>query len=158
MKTRYISTRIEQCIILSQQSSCPRRQIGAIIVDPESNSVLSDGYNGPPRGGDTLCGGNHCERDTLSILSGVQLERGCHHAEMNAILNAARMGTRTLGAVMIITAEPCLMCAKAIHHAGLKSIYIVEDGYSGASYIGIPYLKENNVNVHAIRREGPQQS
>ena len=31
-------------------SNCPRRKFGALLVDPERNVVLMDGYNGGPRG------------------------------------------------------------------------------------------------------------
>ena len=147
IKYKYISTRIEQCKILSQQSTCPRRQIGAILVDPETNTIVSDGYNGPPRGGEDLCGGSTCLRDTQNVASGTSLEVGCHHAEMNCILNAARVGNKTSGKVMIVTAEPCTMCAKAIHHAGIPEVIVVKGGYLGAVTDGVSYLESNGVSV-----------
>ena len=150
MKKKYIQTRIEQCQILSQQSSCPRRKIAAMIIDPETNSVISDGYNGPPRGGGHLCGGDLCDRDSFNIRSGTHLEIGCHHAELNAILNAARVGNSTSGKVMIVTAEPCLMCAKAIHHAGISQVYLVNGGYAGSEKDGVSYLEENGMLVERV--------
>ena len=150
MKKKYIRTRIEQCLILSQQSSCPRRKIAAMIIDPDTNSVISDGYNGPPRGGGHLCGGELCDRDSLSIKSGTSLEIGCHHAELNAILNAARIGNSTSGKSMIVTAEPCLMCAKAIHHAGISQVILVKGGYAGSEKDGVSYLKETGVQVQGV--------
>ena len=147
IKNKYIKTRIEQCKILSKQSTCPRRSISAMLIDPESNSIISDGYNGPPRGAGHLCGGNTCERDTMKIESGTHLEIGCHHAELNCILNAARAGNSTKNKVMIVTAEPCLMCAKAIHHAGIPEVHIVTGGYTGAIRDGISYLEDNSVKV-----------
>ena len=141
LKDKYIHTRIEQCKILSKQSSCPRRQIAAMLVDPDTNSIVADGYNGPPRGGGELCGGWTCDRDNQCIKSGTNLEIGCHHAELNCILNAARVGSQTAGKVMIVTAEPCIMCAKAIHHAGISEVYVVSGGYSGAAKNGIDYLR-----------------
>jgi dCMP deaminase len=147
VKDKYIQTRIEQCKLLSKQSTCPRRKIAAMLVDPETNSIVADGYNGPPRGAGELCGGDHCNRDTQSIKSGTSLEVGCHHAELNCILNAARTGNSTAGKVLIVTAEPCLMCAKAIHHAGIKAVYIVKGGYSGAIKNGVSYLQENKMET-----------
>ena len=51
-----------------------------------------DGYNGGPRGGGDLCGGDECLRDTMNVKSGTRVEIGCHHAEMNLICNAAANG------------------------------------------------------------------
>ena len=150
LKNKYIQTRIEQCLVLSKQSTCPRRSIAAMLIDPETNSIVSDGYNGPPRGGGTLCGGSECLRESSKVESGTRLEVGCHHAELNCILNAARVGNKTSGKVMIVTAEPCLMCAKAIHHAGIAEVYVVGGGYSGALVNGVSYLEEHGVTVHTV--------
>lgn len=150
LKEKYIQTRIEQCRVLSQQSSCPRRKIAAMLIDPDTNTIVSDGYNGPPRGGGHLCGGELCNRDSYSIQSGTHLEIGCHHAELNCILNAGRTGNSTLGKVMIVTAEPCLMCAKAIHHAGVSEVIVVKGGYSGSAKNGLSYLCEHGVSVRSI--------
>lgn len=147
IKPKYIATRVAQCKILRKQSSCPRRKIAAVLIDPETNTVVADGYNGPPRGGDSLCGGTQCLRDSCNITSGTSLEVGCHHAEMNCILNAARIGNKTSGRVMIVTAEPCMMCAKAIHHAGISQVIVVEGGYAGAASNGIKYLESHGVSV-----------
>ena len=50
MKGKHLAIRIEQCLALSKASNCPRRKFGALLVDPERNVVLMDGYNGGPRG------------------------------------------------------------------------------------------------------------
>lgn len=144
MKKKYISTRLAQCKVLSNQSTCTRKKIAAIIIDPESNTIIADGYNGPPRGGGTLCGGNTCSRTDQNIISGTHMEVGCHHAEMNAICNAARVGTKTLGTEIIITAEPCAMCARAIHHAGITKVYALRGQYG---HDGIEYLQLHGIPV-----------
>ena len=51
MKEKHIRIRIEQCLVLANASNCPRRKFGALLLDPERNVVLMDGYNGGPRGG-----------------------------------------------------------------------------------------------------------
>ena len=78
----------------------------ALLMDPARNVILMDGYNGGPRGGGTLCGGDVCLRDAHAIPSGTMLEIGCHHAEMNVICNAAASGVATKGAWLIVTGEP----------------------------------------------------
>jgi dCMP deaminase len=148
MKDKHIRIRIEQCVALSQASNCPRRKFGALLIDPKRNVVLMDGYNGGPRGGGELCGGDSCWRDSLQIKSGTQVEVGCHHAEMNVICNAAAAGVRCTDAWLIVTGEPCLMCAKLIHHAGIAKVLVVDGGYAGAN--GIQYLRDHNVLVEQI--------
>lgn len=152
MKPKHLAIRIEQCLALAQASNCPRRTFGALLVDPRRNVVLMDGYNGGPRGGGRLCGGEVCLRDDEKIISGTRVEVGCHHAEMNVICNAAANGVRTDGAWLIVTGEPCMMCAKLIHHAGIEQVVIVEGGFMGAN--GVEYLKQHGIVVETT--EGPK--
>ena len=58
--------------------------------------------------------------------SGTRVEIGCHHAEMNVICNAAANGVPTRNAWLIVTGEPCIMCAKLIHHAGISKELVVD--------------------------------
>lgn len=152
MKDKHIRIRVEQCLALAKASNCPRRKFGALLLDPERNVVLMDGYNGGPRGGGELCGGDECLRDTMEVVSGTRMEIGCHHAEMNVVCNAAANGVRCRDAWLIVTGEPCTMCAKMIHHAGITRVLIVEGGYAGAN--GVQYLQNHGVEVVAV--EGPK--
>ena len=74
MKDKHIRIRIEQCLALAEASNCPRRKFGALLLDPARNVILMDGYNGGPRGGGELCGGEACLRDTMKIESKIQLD------------------------------------------------------------------------------------
>ncbi len=152
MKAKHIRIRIEQCLALAKASNCPRRKFGALLLDPHRNVILMDGYNGGPRGGGQLCGGEQCLRDTMGIESGTRMEIGCHHAEMNVVCNAAAHGVASNAAWLIVTGEPCLMCAKMIHHAGIVRVFVVTGGYAGAN--GIEYLRDHGVEVTHL--EGPQ--
>jgi len=143
VKEKHIRIRVEQCLALAKASNCPRRKFGALLLDPERNVILMDGYNGGPRGGGELCGGDVCLRDTMGIESGTRMEIGCHHAEMNVICNAAANGVRCRDAWLIVTGEPCMMCAKMIHHAGIVRVLVVDGGYAGAN--GVDYLKDHGV-------------
>lgn len=146
---KHIEFRLAQAEQIENLSPCTRGKVGAVIFNPESYTVVSDGYNGPPRKGGALCGGNECTRSNLKIESGTHCEIGCHHAEANAISNAARNGVRTLGMSIAITCEPCLMCAKLIHHAGIDTVYYRGNHYSTD---GVAYLKRNDVTLHSIDR------
>jgi len=152
MKPKHIQIRIEQCLALSKASNCPRRKFGALLLDPVRNVVLMDGYNGGPRGGGELCGGDDCLRDTMGVQSGTRMEIGCHHAEMNVICNCAASGVSTRGAWLFVTGEPCLMCAKLLHHAGIVRVVVVGGGYAGEN--GLLYLRQHGVVVDSV--DGPQ--
>jgi deoxycytidylate deaminase len=255
MKPKHINIRIEQCLALAKASGCPRRKLGALLVDPERNVILADGYNGGPRGAEgSLCEGHWCSRNGFNaeemdiveawrhnyeriggpttvqviqvktkdglvlktfdvspleklleeteleamdfseakpnggpldelagvvvpaktipstkqraeawaanmmekhppIQSGTRMERGCHHAEMNVVCNAAANGIKCKGAWMIVLAEPCMMCAKLIHHSGIAKVIVVDGGYMGGKD-GVDYLRNNGVEVQEV--EGPQ--
>lgn len=152
MQEKHIRIRVEQCLTLAKASNCPRRKFGALLLDPTRNVILMDGYNGGPRGGGHLCGGEVCLRDTMGIPSGTRMEIGCHHAEMNVICNAAAGGVATRGAWLLVTGEPCMMCAKMIHHAGITRVLVVSGGYAGEN--GVDYLNAHGVGVTPIA--GPQ--
>lgn len=152
MKEKHIKIRVEQCLALAKASNCPRRKFGALLLDPLRNVILMDGYNGGPRGGGELCGGQVCLRDTMGVPSGQRMEIGCHHAEMNVICNAAASGVACKDAWLIVTGEPCILCAKLIHHAGISRVLVVEGGYIGEN--GVEYLKNHGVEVETV--EGPR--
>lgn len=220
MKSKHLQARIDQCLRNAELSTCPRRKFGAMLIDPGTTSIISDGYNGSPRGAKgTLCKGGWCERDGVTsdtvtigegwrrqadgcrlsqhhelqvringdrvwgfdlssfpgarervqeyaekhrtellekyppVKSGTQMEKGCHHAESNAIANAARRGASTEGAWLVVTGEPCMMCAKLIHHCGVVRVVVVKGGYAGGDD-GVNYLKEHDVTVQYV--DGPQ--
>lgn len=152
MKPKHLAIRVEQCLALAKASNCPRRKFGALLLDPKRNVVLMDGYNGGPRGGGDLCGGDVCLRDSDEIVRGTRVELGCHHAEMNVICNAAASGVATADAWLIVTGEPCPMCAKLLHHAGISKVIVVDGGYRGEN--GVAYLEAHGVEV--VRTEGPK--
>jgi dCMP deaminase len=119
-----------------------------MVLNPYLNVVLTDGYNGGPRGGTRLCGGeNLCTRDQEWLVSGDKTEVGCHHAEQNAVANAARLGVCIQGAWMICTTPPCLACARLVHHAGIVKVVVLSEPYSSA---GVEYLDKNNVKVEVL--------
>ena len=129
-------------------SSCPRGHVGAWIIDPLTNSPISAGYNGPPRGAEGhLCGGGLCDRDTRGIRSGTSTEVGCHHAESNALMNALRTGGNVRGAAIVVSKPPCLSCAKLIHHSGISDVFTIEsDRYPE----GVDYLIEMGVTCTIV--------
>lgn len=153
MKDKHREIRVAQCLALAEASNCPRRKFGALLLDPDRNVILMDGYNGGPRGGGgALCGGDECFRDVQNVPSGTRVEVGCHHAEMNVICNAAASGVASRGAWLIVNGEPCPMCAKLIHHAGIVRVLIVDGGFAGEN--GVAYLDQHGIEI--VKLQGPK--
>ena len=102
---------MRQVYLVASKSKDPRTKIGAVLV--RDNTVISQGYNGFPRG----------LRDAEERYNNrvVKNELVCH-AEHNAILNCARNGISTLGATLYTQGIPCKECAKAVIQAGIKNI------------------------------------
>ncbi len=145
-----LRSKLRQCRENASMSTCilKNRQFGAMLLEPETFHTLLDAYNGGPMGGDNVCGGDRCLREQRRIPSGTCLEVGCHHAEQNLICFAARFGVPTKDKHLIVTGEPCLMCAKMILASGITCVYYVDGGYSTKE--GILYLNTHNVITEAI--------
>jgi len=101
---------------VATRATCDRKHVGAVIV--RDKMILATGYNGSVRGLP------HCDE------VGHMMEDGhCTrvvHAESNALIQAARSGTRIDGAEIYVTASPCWPCFKLIATAGLKRIVFGE--------------------------------
>ncbi len=110
--------------VVAGRSTCLRRQIGAVLV--LEKRILASGYNGAPSGL-SHCEKTGCLREAQGVPSGQRHElcRGLH-AEENALLQAARYGTRCEGGMLYTTHVPCVMCAKMIINCGIKRIVAVE--------------------------------
>ena len=82
-----------------ERSTCLRRCYGAIIV--KNDEIVSTGYNGAPRGRKNCMDLGYCTREAMNVPSGERYEL-CRsvHAEMNAIISAARRDT--LGATLYL--------------------------------------------------------
>jgi len=134
------------CCAVASKSPCLSRQIGAILV--RDNSVVSTGYNGPPRGV-SHCGSarlktdqaliheiaarglewkeeynSMCPRKILDFKSGEGLEWcPAQHAEENAVSNAARLGVSVNGTTLYLnTQPPCQRCLGTLINAGIVEI------------------------------------
>ena len=101
---------------VATRSTCSRKHVGSVIV--RDKTILSTGYNGSVRGLP------HCDE------VGHMMEEGhcvrTTHAEINAIIQSAKNGTRVDGAAIYVTASPCWSCFKAICNAGINRIVFGE--------------------------------
>src|SRR5574342_55469 len=101
---------------VASRGTCDRKRVGAIIV--RDRVVLSTGYNGAPKGLP------HCDD------VGHEMEDGhcvrTIHAETNAIIQAARHGTRIDESTLYTTASPCYNCFKLIVNTGIIRVVFGE--------------------------------
>jgi len=96
--------------------------VGAVVVDPATGEVIAVGANAPI--------GSH---DPTA------------HAEVVAIREAARkLGNyRLTGLTLVVTLEPCAMCAGAISHARIgRLVFGAEDPKGGAVVNGPRFFEQ----------------
>ena len=130
---------------LSFASKCVSKQVGAVIV--KDGRILSTGYNGTPAGyqncSDFWDGkytkDHHDWSKTYEI-----------HAEMNAIIWAARKGISIEGGTIYVTLEPCSECSKNLIASGIVRI-VYEKAYEHTnSKVISKFIKDNNVLIEQI--------
>lgn len=84
--------------------------------------------------------------DNTRIMSVIEFGR-CVHAEMAALMDAARRGTSVNESILFSTTFPCHECARHIVAAGIRKVYYIE-----------PYPKSlvNELYPDSIRIEGDE--
>jgi dCMP deaminase len=107
---------------VAERSTCLRAKVGAVIV--RDRSILATGYNGAP------AGMPHCLDVGCLIYESKtpngEVELNCFrtiHAEINAIAQAARNGTRIEGADVYVTHTPCIHCFKTLVNTGIRRMF-----------------------------------
>jgi dCMP deaminase len=103
-------------VVVARRSTCPRKHVGAVIV--RDKTILSTGYNGSVRGLP------HCDDVGHMMVDGHCVRT--IHAEVNAVVQAAKNGTRIDGATIYVTASPCWNCFKTICNVGITRIVFEE--------------------------------
>jgi len=128
---------LEMAEVLAKRSTCIRSKVGALVV--RGGRIISTGYNGPVSGA-PLC----------SEVGGC-LGAGCNrsiHAELNAILFAARAGISVEGCTLYCSLSPCLHCAQAIVNAGITRV-VYQEQYRKTE--GIEFLMKYLVQVEKYK-------
>jgi dCMP deaminase len=122
----------------SLRSTCPRRSVGAILLDDE-NRIISTGFNG------SKSGEPHCIDVGCLTLDDDHCIRTIH-AEQNVIGRA-----RSQGVKMYCTDTPCLGCLKTImaHNPGM--IIYVWRWY--ADVARDLYARNNKIIFFALSKE-----
>ena len=137
---------------VANRSTCLKKHYGAVVVN--NDEIISTGFNGPPRGEPhcTVCTKISNAKNESSYCS-----CGAVHAEMNALLSAARRDM--IGATLYLAgyyadyedrtdaeisikelpekfdAEPCEICLRLIKNSGIKEVI---------NRTGVIYRRGNN--------------
>ena len=98
---------------ISTLSKDPSTQVGAVVIG-NNGEVLSQGYNGFPRG----------IKDTPQRLKDREKKYNLVvHAEMNAIYNASLNGVSLKGSTLYVYGLPiCNECAKGVIQVGIDKV------------------------------------
>ena len=131
---------------LASASKCVSKQVGAVIV--KNGRILSTGYNGTPPGYQNCCdhwdGKYTKEHHEWSKTYEI-------HAEMNAIIWAAREGISIEGATIYVTLEPCSECSKNVIASGIKRIVYDKSYEHTNSLVITKFIKDNGVVIEQLK-------
>ena len=108
--------------------------VGAVIVDPASGAVIAVAGNGPIGAHDPTA-----------------------HAEILALREAARkLGNyRLTGLTLVVTLEPCAMCAGAISHARIgRLVFGAQDAKGGAVVNGPRFFEQPTCHSRPLVASG----
>ena len=112
---------LAKCI--AEWSKDPSTKIGAVAIG-DKGQVLSQGYNGFPRGIEDSPERLHIREEKYKYIV---------HAEMNCIFNASFNGVSLANSTMYICGLPCCSdCAKGMIQAGISRIVMLVTDPDGA--------------------------
>lgn len=99
--------------VVAENSHDEETQVGAVLINNNTLSVISEGYNGFVRGApDQDLPRTRPDKYPYMI-----------HAEQNLLANACRNGISTDNSFIVLTLSPCAHCVRMCWQAGIKEIY-----------------------------------
>lgn len=123
---------------VATRSTCPKAQVGAVLV--RDGSIISTGYNGSP------VGEKHCDEVGHNESPDGHCQRAVH-AELNALLQAAKHGNATNHSTLYMTHFPCNHCLKAIRNAGIKEIVYGTPYKNDENFINLDFFELRQIKV-----------
>jgi dCMP deaminase len=102
--------------VLSEQSTCKRRKVGAILVN-KRHHIISTGYNGNASGLEH-CINSNCKGSNFLSGEGLELCEAIH-AEQNALLQCTNVYDIES---IYVTTPPCTTCTKLLLNTSCKEI------------------------------------
>ena len=144
---------MQNAVNMATLSHAVRKKVGCILVTPENLQIGA--YNGTPNSWDNRCEYeeilSHSEfgKPSKFVTTGELVTLNTViHAELNAILHAARQGVSVKGATLYTTLSCCSQCSAMIAQAGIKRVVYKEE-YRVRS--GLNLLKEHDIVVEQIK-------
>ena len=137
---------------VSTRSPCLRRKFGAIIV--VNDAIVSTGYNGPARGV-VNCNEVGCLKDKMNAphWQGYDFCIAVH-AEENAVINAARHGSKVFGGTLYIygktvnekptPSHPCPRCKRVLINAGIEKVITLDENENVITYNVKDWVEEDS--------------
>lgn len=137
---------------IASRATCDRGRCAAILIEPNSKTLLTAGYTGSAPGDD------HCDdvghfMVTISWPDGTSSQH-CQrtlHAEENAILQAAMEGIPLKGATLYCKMTPCVYCARRIARVGIKRVVVLKRYH--ADKMTVELFKKCNVKLEVMENE-----
>lgn len=124
-------------IRVSEESKCPRKQVGAVVVT--ASQSIFPGFNGHASGGP-----NHWEDTGEPNLEVI-------HAENNCLNKMLEEGVSAKGSTIYTTLSCCLQCAKQLVGAKVRRVVYLEH-YRDTT--GLKYLEKYGVIVEQFIEKG----
>jgi dCMP deaminase len=116
---------------VSRRSTCLRGKPGCVIT--RDNVLLSTGYAGAPSGAQQ-CDEVGCLVEEVKHADG-HVSMHCKrtvHAEVNAVLQAAKNGTGIDRGTLYCGMCPCRDCARVIVNSGIRRVVVQKDYHESA--------------------------
>lgn len=127
---KYDQMFMDYAIRTSQESKCPRKKVGCIVVT--QSGMIAPGLNGMASGGP-----NEWEYSEIGNEEVV-------HAEMQALGKMLEQGVSAKNSCVYLTLSPCIHCAKLLVRAKVNRVVYLEE-YRKAD--GLEYLQKYKINV-----------
>jgi len=128
---------LKLAMLASERATCPRMHCGCVLV--RNKNVISTGYNG------SIPGDEHCEDVGCMVVDNHCVRTV--HAEMNALIQAARCGHAVAGATAYVTNMPCTTCGKSLITAGIQRVVIFSDYHDT---LAETFFSKANVKIDRI--------
>jgi len=138
LKEKFIDAYMDVAYRFAELSSAQRLHVGAIVV--KNDRIISIGYNGMPSGWDNVCEDIVIKDNIAHLVTKPEVL----HAETNAISKLAGSTESGKDAIMFITHQPCMDCAKLIYQSGISEVYYAE---SYRYKEGVEFLEKCGVKV-----------
>lgn len=140
------STAMKVAGIVSENSICTRKKVGAVLV--KEGNIVAMGFNFVPKHATGKC--DPCVRQDAipGIWDGTQPSCEVIHAEIHVLINALRSNTNINGSTMFITYVPCVPCAGVLTQTKIKEV-VYKYGYAGCKR-ALEILEDAGIGIRQV--------